>query len=301
MKHRSNIIVAALLSTALATPVHAQMVVPLLLKGRAVAVGGYTGPGDLKTYVMWYGSYALSAVKRGTNAYNICNFANSACVDAVSDASTGIVANPSPGGVVCGISEGVDVCSVKSQYDQTGNGWTATQNSLTNRATWLPNCGGLSAGIACLVSNTNTWYATANVTQAQPLTATFVARRNASTSAGTTIIGTGVKVGAGFFGANNDAYCYAGNGLDVTASDATWHGVGCAINDTSSNITVDVTNTAGTTGTTGISAEPVTLFNNNVQTEPYQGRVASVGIAAGAFTTTELAAANAASKTILGY
>ena len=66
-----------------------------------VSAPSYTGPSDLNTFSMWFGTYAFTAAKRGTKAVNVCNVTNTTCVDVNSDATTGIVPNPSPGGIAC--------------------------------------------------------------------------------------------------------------------------------------------------------------------------------------------------------
>lgn len=103
---------------------------------------GYTGPGDVFSSAYWWGGFrAYSAAKRGTKAANICNVADVACADVSSDATTGqIPADPVIGGVTCGTTAGVNLCTVKTLYDQSGNGQDITQATIVNRPTFLPNC-----------------------------------------------------------------------------------------------------------------------------------------------------------------
>lgn len=267
--------------------------------------GGYSGQGDLKAYAIWWGMYAFSAADRGTAAINLCNVSDVVCADISTDATTGLLPNaPTVGGSDCSMV----ACTIKKFYNKgtSGSGYDAVQNTIGNRAAFLSSCGGLGSNIPCASATAASYKTASNYTQAQPFSMVAVAYHNSS--AGGIILG-GRDVGAsgrvaltsGFFGANNDAICFAGSNITVSATDAVWHGQACAVDNTSTNFTIDATNTASTAGANAFDSAYVAYFTNYDLDTPWKGRSMSAGIAASKFSTTELAAANAAAKTILGY
>lgn len=288
----------------LATPASAQVGFGGIIPGPGTPAsaggGGYSGPGDLKTYDIWVGTYAYSAAKRGTAAVNVCN--GGVCGDLSTDATTGLlVTSTNINGAPC--DDSGHICKIKTYYNQGSGGSTYdfTQNTDASRATLLVSCGGLTSS-AC-GSATGAAYETANnYAQSSPFTVAAVSYRNSSTSTDVIELGSGSNgvLGGGFFGANNDAYCNFGSNLNPSATDATWHGKACAVNGASSNFTIDATNTAGNAGSSALSGH-VFHWVNASGARNWQGRIASIGIAPSNFSTTELAAANSASKTILGY
>lgn len=263
--------------------------------------GGFAGRGDLNALASDYScSLAYSAATRGTNACRICTSAGIVCVDVASDATTGIVPNPSPGGTPC-----TTTCVITTIYDQAGGGRHMTQTTAANMALYKPpgSCTGFSASIGCIFSNTSTQYSVASWTLAQPYSVVWSARRDASTAVNTDIFYSfGNEFGAGSFGANNDALCYAGaGGLNPTATDATPHAIGCSVNSPSSNIRVDSTNTAGDPGTGTLSGNFSFLWSIGSGGRNYQGFVVDAGIAASNFTTTDLANQNSNAHTNGGF
>lgn len=267
----------------------------------AAGGGAYSGPGDLKTYAAWYGTYAYSAAARGNVAVNVCNASDANCADLSTDATTGLlnVSGVNVGGTPC--DDSGNICTIKTWYCQVGSCSTfdVTQATIGSRATLVVSCAGI--GTACGYATNARYTSSGSYAQSQPYTAAWVANRNASTSTDVTVIHAGGIGGGGFFNANNDAYCSAGSTMQKTSvTDATWHGVSCSFNSSSSNITADASNTSGDVGTTAASG-PVNIFKKSDNTRPWQGRIASAGFASSGFNTTELAAANSASQTILGY
>ncbi len=295
----------------LAQPAQAQLLVTGVGVGSVSGGGGggYSGPGDLKTYDIWVGTYAYSAAKRGSAAVNVCSASDAACADLSTDATTGLlnVAGTTVGASAC--NDSTNICTIKTWYNQGAgsSSYNFTQNTIASRATLLVSCGGLT-GSACGSATAATYSSASNYSRVQPVTITAVGRRNASTATATDILGARdagtsgrVEFGAGFFSANNDALCSAGSTINPSATDATWHGYACALNNASSNFTIDASNTAGTVGVNTFDSSAPVIFDSFDGGRPWQGRIASVGVAPSGFNTTELAAANAASKTILGY
>lgn len=288
-----------------ATPVQAQFMTPLMLKGRTVAPAGFAGPGDVNTFASWYGgSYAYSAATRGTNAVEVCHSNGVNCVNVASDATTGIVPNPSPLGTACNTS--TNICTVRTFYDQAGGGRNMVQTTVANQAIWKPagSCTGFGAGISCAFSNTSTQYQIASWTLAQPYSLAWAVRRDASTATNTDVFASnGNEFGAGFFGSNNDAVCYAGSGgLNPAATDATPHAVSCSVNSPSSSIKIDsAAPTTGDPGTGTFAGGFSLLWSVGNGGRNWLGYFVGGGVAASNFTTTDLANQNANAHTNGGF
>lgn len=268
------------------------------------AGGGFTGRGDVNTLASYYSpSLAYSAATRGTNAVEVCHSNGVNCVNVASDATTGIVPNPSPLGTACNTS--TNICTVRTFYDQAGGGRNMVQTTVANQAIWKPagSCTGFGAGISCAFSNTSTQYTATSWTLAQPFSVVWSARRDASTAVNTDIFASnGTEFGAGFFGANNDAVCYAGSGgLNPGATDANPHAISCSVNSPSSNIRVDSTNTAGDPGTGTLLGNFSLLWSVGNGGRNWQGFFVDAGVAASNFTTTDLTNQNSNAHTNGGF
>lgn len=272
-------------------------------------ITGYTGPGDRGlTFGVFWGLYAYTAASRGGNIVNVCNQANTTCVDVATDATTGLPANPSPGGTACTVSGGGNFCTIKTFYDQTGNGFSVTQNTAASRVAWIPpgSCPAtLNSTVACAYTTVSTapLYTSASYTAAQPFSVMWTANRDTGLSNTPSIVnttGAGVIWGAGWFNANNDALCYAGGALRQTSGvpDGTWYSASCNFNGTSSNFTVNATNVTGNPSGNGI-ATTLNLFGTSSRF--WKGYFLGTGIVNADASTSQLANMNSAARTILGY
>lgn len=98
----------------------------------------YVGPGDLSITgaLGWYGARAYSAATRGNKAMNVCNVSDVACADLFTDSSTGNLVVTTIGGSSCSSV----TCTVKTLYDQTGNGNDVTNSTIANRPTLVVTC-----------------------------------------------------------------------------------------------------------------------------------------------------------------
>lgn len=294
---------AALL--VLALPAQAQLPTTGVGAGAAIVTGGgggYTGPGDIATFDIWWScSYAYNTASLGAAACQICNVADVACSDVNFDGTTGIVPNtPVIGGVTCGTTVGVNLCTIKKFYNKGAGGSTydITQSTIADRQVFTPSCfTGIPCGYATAAN-----YDSANYTRAQPFTAHAVTNRNASTGTDTLIFNTGgsaFKLGGGFFGANNNAQCTAGTALSVNGvTDATWYNFLCVLNSTSSNLKINATDNTGDAGTNGISAESVRLGGGGNR---FQGYFAGGGIAPSNISGGNLTSINSNAHTVLGF
>lgn len=296
---------------ALACPASAQVGFGGMFPGPGAPNGasaGYQGPGDKGlTFGVFWGLYAYTAASRGSNVVNVCNQANTTCVDVATDATTGLPTNPSPGGSACTVSGGGNFCTIKTFYDQTGNGFAVTQNTAASRVAWIPpgSCTGVGASVPCAYATVSTapLYTSTSYTAAQPFTVMWTANRDTGLSASASIVnttGAGVVWGAGWVNSQNDALCYAGAALRQTSGvpDGTWYSAACGLNGASSNFTVNATNVTGNPSGTGL-ATTLNLFGTS--SRYWKGYFLGTGVINASATTAQLSNMNSAARTILGY
>jgi hypothetical protein len=137
-------------SAVLAVSTHlivASMMMGIIADKKPTISTSFTGPGDVVASgtSFWFGLRAFSAAKRGTKAINLCNVADAACADVLTDGTTGdLLAPTNIGGIDC---TAITVCTIKIFYDQTGNtdcagpaACDALQATIASRATFTWNC-----------------------------------------------------------------------------------------------------------------------------------------------------------------
>lgn len=271
--------------------------------------GGYTGPSDARTQTWFYGAVAASAAARGTAALEICD--GGSCVTVNSDASTGIVPNPSPDGSnPCNVT--THYCDVRTLKEQLASGiGDAVQTTALNRAKWRPpgQCPTtFSASVGCLFFGANTVYKSANNwTTTLPWGMTAAFNRDTGHATDVNLIsadGGGVTFAGGFFGAVNDVLCYTGSGsLDQSATDGVWHAGSCQIVSGGSD-TMKVDNNAVVTGDGGdgnFGSVKVVIGTDGGGNRPWYGYMMGVSGSLGTTTNAEHAAINTAYKTIGGF
>lgn len=237
----------------------------------------YTGPGDLNTYIEAYGTQALSAATRGTKLLNVCLPADVACADAVSDASTGTLVIPSPGGTACGTSIGVNLCTVKTAYSLTGSGHDATQATILNRP--LLNTTGVNGhptiscpGGTAVLSNAAIAFTAAPFTMVVAASRTTVVGFDSPFNAGDNTVDVVFNAGGGSAhfdaaGASPNATYTEGNFVSIIGTNDTTN-TGVSLNGVS----------AGTnaTGTTAIAVS-IALCNATGGTNPLIGQLGFEG------------------------
>ncbi len=135
----------------------------------------FTGIGDVKSGAkLHYGTVAYSAATRGANMLNLCNVADVACADVASNATTGLVSSTQViGGVTCGTTVGVNVCTVKTAYDDSGGSncggvCNVTQATILNRPTFIPSASGSVPAIKCVSGNAQRLVGSGFTTIAEP-------------------------------------------------------------------------------------------------------------------------------------
>lgn len=221
----------------------------------------YTGPGDLKPFVAWWGSSAYSAAARGSNAINICDAATGlTCANWITDATTGLLVPTSIGGSACNIIS----CEVAVLYDQTvGNNCGGSCDLLLAHAIGRPlitNNGPNST--YCLQSQNaiagGGLVSAGNITQAQPFSSAIVAERTGSTGALTgAIVQSDGSIRIGYTASADTPSIYTGATVNngPSATDNVFHAIGYVANNASSLIGVDSTSasTVSVGNTTGFT------------------------------------------------
>ena len=141
------------------------------LKGAGVPDAG--GIGDvLSGWAAWWSvarSYSIATA--GTKAYNVCSPLGTNCVDVFSNAVTGIVPTPAPGGVTC--NNVTYICVVDEAYDQTGNGCPVLQATLANMPALYIGALGTSNGLSS--TNASGTYLKSSCSASSPVPFTFSA------------------------------------------------------------------------------------------------------------------------------
>lgn len=214
--------------------------------------GGFVGAGDLTitaTVQAYWGLRAWTSATRGNKLINACNSTGGTdvgCGDMFSDATTGILASATIGGITC---PGAN-CTVKTIYDISGqtNCSSAvcdlTQATVANRPTLgisgvnsRPCMQFTAASSQSLVNSTNF----APVSATQPFTVSYVADRTGATGAIGNVIESGASIQIGFFSSANTIFEYAGGSVASLGSvtDSTFHAVQNILNGASSVIYVD--------------------------------------------------------------
>lgn len=304
---RKSAVLALAFLLTLAAPAQSQ---ELLLMGAGVkATGGggggsYTGPGDVTAAAAyWSASWAYSSASRGNNAIQACNASDANCVDIATDATTGLlkISTTNVGANPC--NDSTNVCTIKTWYDQTGNGHTMTNATIAERATLLVSCTGLGTGVSCSTSTAAKYTDAINTTQSQAFTTLWVANRNTSTGTDEVVMsddGFNFKVGYGFFAAANRVNCSAGTDQQISGvSDGTWYQVACVMNGASGAIQIDSTSTTKDMGTNTLSAEKIRwLYQGG---DYMKGKVAMGAFYASGLSSGNISSISSAQHTIGGF
>lgn len=301
---KSEALALAFLLT-LAAPAQSQ---ELLLMGAGVKVagggGGYSGPGDVTAAAAyWSASWAYSAASRGNNAIQACNASDANCVDIPTDATTGLLAISTTNVGANPCNDSTNVCTIKTFYDQTGNGHTMTNTTISERATLLVTCTGLGTGVSCSTGTAAKYVDAINTTQAQAYTALWVANRNTSTGTDDVVLSAddfSFKGGYGFFAAANRVNCSSGSDQQVSGvNDGTWYQVACVMNGASGAIQIDATSTTKNMGTGGPSAAKLRWLYQG--SDFMKGKVAMGAFYSSGLSSGDISSISSANHTIGGF
>jgi hypothetical protein len=252
--------------------------------------GGYTGPGDVTSFVVWGGLRAYSAAYAASlgNIAEITDTATGTTFCTVVSKSNGdadLTSLSCVGGTVsvttfCTVTHPAG-CSFHILYDQTGNGHNYTNATLANMPI-LVFSGLGSHPILQMTTSQN--LATNVITQAQPLSMSMIAERTSGTSFGVILGATGSNPSVAFHGANLATLDAGSFSTDVAQTDNQWHSFQAVLQDSvsanTSTLKVDSTSNtpASGPGTNGFSAQALAISNGSF---PYAGNFLEGGVAAG--------------------
>lgn len=262
----------------------------------------YTGPGDVVSgALVWYSAArAYSSADRGNKLINVCNVADVACADMSSDATTGAINIIAVGGVTCGATAGVNLCTIKTFYDRSGNGVDITRTTIAQRATLTLNCIG---SIPCAVCAANCVYpSVASVAQNQPYSSAWVANRTGANTSYGVIINSAAGTETGFGAATNRVFIYGAPELDLGgATDGSFHAAQVVFNGASSSINVDsLTQVTGTTSSAALSGL-VNILNASGGSLQFTGQFMETGYWPVGFSGTNITNINSNAHTYYGF
>lgn len=268
----------------------------------AISGGGaaFTGMADIvpSPFACW-SLRACSAATRGTKALNVCNVADVACADLLTDGTTGSLVIPTIGGSSCSIVS----CTIKTAYDQSGAAnctpaCDVTQATIASRPTLVVSCVG---GLPCMAcSGTQFLVSPASAGIVQTFSASAVAKRTGNTSAFSDIIGIDNGGNAQFLFNNsaNQVILYAGTlTAGVTAADNAFHAFQGIYAGAASAIYLDGSSTTGlNAGTANGSAMSLCTGTNSLT-----GNIAEAGLWPVGFNGTQQANMNTNQHSYWGF
>lgn len=259
----------AFLTAALlcASPVQAQVGFGGIFPGPGTPAssggGGYTGPGDIKTYSAWFGlrAYNGATATAGSAAINLCNGVT--CSDVHVTSSGGLSSSDL---VTLGCSA-ISTCTIHTFYDQTGNGNTQTQATAGSRPTFNPSCIG---SLPCAVNNGSDFFnPSGSLTSSQPISMVWVGERTSNfTTQGNPLETSPGGIQVGYNTSANTLIGYFGSVQSATASDSTWHVLQMLGNGVSGKITVDNTTATKSMGTDTLSSAQIYLMGGDTGRAP---------------------------------
>lgn len=215
----------------------------------------YIGPGDVVPgAIFWGGLRAYSSASRGTKAVNVCLPADTACSDFFSDATTGQLVITTISGSSCDNS--TVICTVKTVYDQTGNGKDFTNaGGVYPRIIFRVNCSGsLPCMEFTMTGNASGACNSSFYSTAQPYTIVGPMQRTGDFSALSLIFSAdnvGLSAGGVIYGytSPNTAAIFSTSPITAAMTDSAFHSLIGIFNGVSSSIVVDSTATTGNPGT----------------------------------------------------
>ena len=235
---------------------------PLLTTGSgtypAIGGGGYAGPGNIVSGAITWGSparsYSAAFAAGGTAIMDIVDSGgiNPATINIL---ATGFVDLVTLNAWI--VAHGT--ASVAKLYDQTGNGNHFTATPVANMPTLtqsaLNGLPGLTAAGAVLLT-------TGNITQAAPLSFSYVSKRTGGATLQNVFSISGGTIISGYAASASNATLIDTGTLTATASDNAFHAFQMAVN-TTGTVVVDGAATTGSLGTVGLSATPLRMMSAN--------------------------------------
>ena len=251
------------------------------------APGGYVGPGDVTTFSAWWGLRGYNTAYSG-NAANICTPLDALCLDVAIVA--GALNTTTLGTLAC--NNTTTICTVKTLYDQTGNGNSVTQATIATRPKYVAP--GAANGcpttlLPCMSfagTVTNQFLRGTITTINQQFSISAVVERSADTSSFNPYL-TGGGFGGYFLNSTNNVMIYAGTvSSAVAASDNSYHSLQSVFNSAASILTVDGVDTTGLDVSTGAFSTPTSIGDNGAGGNFLGGFLSEDGVASGGFSGT---------------
>lgn len=269
----------------------------LLGAGGPSAAVGYQGPGDVVSGASVFGSCARSynaAYANGTNPLcDLVAITGGATVCTLRVKTNGFVdltgnycAGTTPS-AACAAASGAK-CLITKIYDQTGNSNHFTQATLANMALLVFNVLGGLPSMENLA--TTTILTSPSMTVAVPLTMLSVAQRTGNLTTGQRMIVPTTLAASRFSYASaaNTIVFNGGVNGNATASDSVFHAMQ-AVEPAAGNstIVVDAATTSVAAGNTGISAQTMSIMNDNSFASTFIGDMMEFGIWPSGFNATQ--------------
>lgn len=246
----------------------------------------FQGAGDVVSGAITWGSCArVYTAAQASTATSLCDLKDkttgTVAICTLRGSSTGFVdlvgtycTGSTTPAVACAAAAGGS-CVVSQVYDQTGhaNHFTATPVANMPNLTFsaLNGLPGLTGAGAVLI-------ATGNITQAAPLSFSYVSKRTGSfTSLQDVFSIAGGAIISGYAASINNATLVDTGTLTATASDSAFHAFQMAVNSTGT-VVVDGAATTGALGTTGLSATVLRLMSANGTGAALTGSVMEAGM-----------------------
>lgn len=277
---------------------HAQIFIPPI-NVIPKAPTGYTGPGDVVASATgWWGLRAYSSATRGTNAANVCIPADATCADLVTDATTGALIVPTIGGSSCGVV----TCTVKTLYDQSGNGNNLTNATIANRPVLNTTASPSGAGPGMVFTAASSQRLSNTVFTFVPQPASLIAvAKSVNNSAQQGLFSASSSQPQLSFRnpGDNTAFIFAGTVLSRAATDGSFHTLVGVANGASSSISVDGATTSGAGGA-GVNAQ-VFLGNDGGAGNYFNGTAQEAGAWASAFSAGNISGMDSNQRTFWGF
>lgn len=248
-----------------------------------VANPAYVGPGDIVSYLTWWGLRAISAAKAGLAVVNVCLPSDTACADFLTSATTGALIPTAAGVTTC---SNTIVCTVKTFYDQAG-AFPLTQATIANRGSLLFNT---VTGLPYLSCAGSCNYQSATfLAQSQPFTVSMAAARTGNFASLAWMFDNSFGSAAlGWGSAANQLFMYVSASVpEASQIDGNFHSVQAVYNNTIGTASVDgaapVTMNLG--GTNGLGNGTFALMSRVGGSNGSTAKFYELGISAGAMSS----------------
>lgn len=237
--------------------------------GGGFILASFVGPGNIVTGAIgWWGLRAYSAARVGTAAIRLRRDSDSA----ESDFNT--LTNGNLDAASISTFKGAANLFVTTLYDQTGNGNNVVQATAANQPSLILSGIG-NFPVIRFSSGGESWLEyVAGITQAQPLTSSWVAKRTTFASEYCSAFGsTTNQLQSGFDTSSGNIFMYDGVTLPiVAAAESSFHAVQAAFNGASSDLNVDGTAHAQNLGANGLAGHfTFSGLDNGVINNPLNG------------------------------